>query len=420
VGSQWGRLVDMLMDAKCMNPVVYIDELDKISKTEHGKEIVGILTHLIDPSQNKDFADRYFAGIPLDFSKVLFIFSYNYIQNVDPVLRDRITEIEMGALNQNEKIKIVKDYILPTILKDIGYQKGDYFMENSTINNLIETYTQEAGVRKLKEKIFEMLRELNLREVRGYKMTFPYEITQEIMDELLTDSAKARYKKKADKPHIGKVNGLYATMAGTGGITLVEVQKIPSNVKFGLELTGMQGDVMQESMKCAKTVAWNLLPKKIKKEMKEEWDEMGPFSLHIHCPDGATSKDGPSAGAAITCGILSRLCGLHIRNDVALTGEIVLSGNVNPIGGVGAKVEGAKRAGIKKVLLPEENREDYEKYVKKLKETFSDLEKVDGSINVNFIKEIEVKFVSRIEDILKEIFVEDFFSLTNEIDIVEK
>jgi len=293
-------------------------------------------------------------------------------------------------------------------------------MENSTINNLIETYTQEAGVRKLKEKIFEMLRELNLREVRGYKMTFPYEITQEIMDELLTDSAKARYKKKADKPHIGKVNGLYATMAGTGGITLVEVQKIPSNVKFGLELTGMQGDVMQESMKCAKTVAWNLLPKKIKKEMKEEWDEMGPFSLHIHCPDGATSKDGPSAGAAITCGILSRLCGLHIRNDVALTGEIVLSGNVNPIGGVGAKVEGAKRAGIKKVLLPEENREDYEKYVKKLKETFSDLEKVDGSINVNFIKEIEVKFVSRIEDILKEIFVEDFFSLTNEIDIVEK
>ena len=169
---------------------------------------------------------------------------------------------------------------------------------------------------------------------------------------------KVEYKKISEIPQVGLVNGLYATATGLGGITIIEISKMLDDTKLALELTGQQGDVMKESMKCAKTVAWNLIPDENKKKLKEEWSDLGNWGLHIHCPDGATPKDGPSAGCAITIGIISRLCNIKVNNKIALTGEIDLNGNVKKIGGLKAKIEGAKRAGVELVLVPTENEQE--------------------------------------------------------------
>jgi ATP-dependent Lon protease len=301
VGSTWGRIVDIILKAKCMNPIIFIDEMDKISRTEHGKEIIGILTHLIDPTQNDAFQDKYFSGIDLDLSKALFIFSYNDVESIDRILLDRIHRIKFKHLSLEEKLVITKNYLLPEIYKKIGFEN---IIE---INDqyIVETYTLEAGCRKLKEKLMEILRDVNLRsqigdKIDGKPITFPFEVTKEFLtDDLFIDKPKITIKKILPNPRCGLVNGLYATSAGMGGITIIECFKIPSESKMRLELTGQQGDVMKESMSVAKTVAYNILPMEIKKKIHKEWKDDGPFGFHIHCPEGATPKDGPSAGAAI-------------------------------------------------------------------------------------------------------------------------
>ena len=158
VGSTWGRIVDILMESKCMNPIIYIDELDKVSKTENGKEIIGILTHLTDSSQNDEFNDKYFSGIKFDLSKVLFIFSYNDYNLLDPILADRIHRVKFNKLNKYEKIHIINNYILPELLEIVGFNKEDIIFNKKVLEYLINTYTNEAGVRKIKEKVFEILR----------------------------------------------------------------------------------------------------------------------------------------------------------------------------------------------------------------------------------------------------------------------
>ena len=163
------------------------------------------------------------------------------------------------------------------------------------------------------------------------------------------------------KPKIGIINGLYATSAGMGGITIIECFKIPSESKMRLELTGQQGDVIKESMSVAKTVAYNILPIEVKKKIHKEWKDDGPFGFHIHCPEGATPKDGPSAGAAITVCIYSVLTGIPIRNNIGIAGEIDLQGRIHAIGGISSKVQCAKSAGCNIVLLPTENKNDVEK-----------------------------------------------------------
>ena len=368
LGSTWGRIVDILMETKCMNPIIYIDEVDKVSNTEYGREIIGILTHLTDISQNNEFADKYFAGIKFDLSKVLFIFSYNDGNSIDRILRDRITEINIKGLSLNEKINIVKNYALPEILETVGYSKNDITMNIEIIKYIIQTYTYEAGVRKLREKLFEIVREINLRKITDDNIEFPFEINKELIKEIFSDKPKVHFKKIAKEPQVGFVNGLYATITGIGGLTIIECVKTPSDRKLSLELTGQQGDVMKESMICAKTLAWNLLPKQLKIDINKECETLGPYGLHIHCPEASTPKDGPSAGIAITTGIISRLTGIKVRNDIAMTGEIDLHGNVHPIGGLDAKLEGAKRAGVKTVLIPKGNKEDYKKILKKIKE----------------------------------------------------
>ncbi len=361
VGSTWGRIVDILMETKCMNPIIYIDELDKVSKTEHGKEIIGILTHLTDPSQNDEYSDKYFSGIKLDLSKVLFIFSYNDFSLLDPILADRIHRVKFQKLNKYEKIHIVNHYILPELLETIGFNQGDIIFNKKVLEHIINSYTQEAGVRKLREKIFEILREVNLRYLMDQEdtgITIPLEISLELVEEIFHSKPKFTVKTITPNPRVGLVNGLYATVSGMGGLTIIESFKTPSDSKLNLELTGQQGDVMKESMKVAKTVAWNLIPGEIKKKIYEEMTEKGTFGIHLHCPEGATPKDGPSAGAAITLAIVSLLSEVRVLNTVALTGEIDLNGSVHQIGGLESKIEGGKIAGAQKILYPESNQKD--------------------------------------------------------------
>jgi hypothetical protein len=392
LGSTWGRIVEILIDTKCMNPIIYIDELDKVSCTEHGKEIVGILTHLTDPSQNEEFTDKYFSGIKLDLSKCIIVFSYNDSSLIDPILRDRIVEVNVKSISKKEKIHITKEFLLPEILDMIGYLKQDFIFNDDAIDYLIETYTHEAGVRKLKEKLFELFREINLNKLLFNNITLPFVIDINYVKKHFSDTHKIHLKKILNKPCVGVVNGLYATSLGTGGITIIEVMKTPSNNNLSLELTGSQGDVMKESMRCAKTVAWNLIPNEIKKEINFELKDIGSFGLHIHCPDNATPKDGPSAGAAITTAIISRLCNIKVNNTIAMTGEIDLNGKIHKIGGLESKLNGAKRAGVKKVFIPQDNDDDLKLILKKIDDDmyFKDLEIIKVEKYLDFVNELFV------------------------------
>lgn len=388
VGSTWGRIVDILMESQCLNPIIYIDELDKVSKTENGKEIIGILTHLTDPSQNDEFADKYFSGIKLDLSKVLFIFSYNDYNLLDPILADRIHRVKFQKLNKYEKIHIANQYILPELLETVGFNLEDITFSKKVLEFIISSYTQEAGVRKLKEKLFEIVREINLRYLMDKaekKIELPKEVDIDLVEEIFHSKPKITIKQIAPSSRVGLVNGLFATASGIGGLTIIEAFRTPSDSKLTLELTGQQGDVMQESMKVAKTVAWNLIPTELKKKLYKEMKEKGNFGIHLHCPEGATPKDGPSAGAAITLAIVSQLTKIKVKNTVAMTGEIDLNGSVHEIGGLESKIEGGKLAGAKIILYPESNQKDIDMILEK------------GNI---IDKTIEVKPISNIWQVL--------------------
>lgn len=359
VGAKPGRLVEFLQETKCMNPIIYFDELDKVSETEKGKEIIDILIHLTDKSQNSTLFDKYFSGIDLDFSKCIVIFSYNDASKVNRILRDRITEIKINPLKKNEKIHITKKYTFKEIGNELNFNCE---MSDELIEYIIDTYTFEAGVRKLNEKFYQIFREINLRLLENPNAELV--IDKDLVDEILTRHYKMKHYQIHSEPKVGLINGLYASTVGLGGITLIQIKKIlTTSSNIPLELTGQQGDVMKESMSCAKTLALNLLNDKEKEVAMEELKSK-PFGLHIHCPDGATPKDGPSAGITITTGIYSVLTGKKIRNDIAMTGEVDLQGNVKAIGGLDAKINGAIKAGVKLVIFPKENEQDWDKIVK--------------------------------------------------------
>jgi hypothetical protein len=390
VGSTWGKIVDILITSKCMNPIIFIDELDKVSTTENGKEIISILTHLTDSTQNDDFEDKFFSGVPLNLSKALIVFSFNDINLIDPILKDRITIIETKPLNINEKIVIVNNFMLPEICKEVGFSPNEIIIDEIIIKYIIETYTLEAGVRKLKEKIVELIREINLQKFYNDSLDFPYTITKDFCNKIFELKPKMKIKKIINKPTIGVVNGLYANSAGLGGITTIQTVKFPSEKPLELNFTGSLGDVMKESIQYSLKIALNLLSEEIKYDIKKN-----PFGIHIHCPEGSVKKDGPSAGAAITLALYSLLSEIPVNNFVALTGEIDLLGNVTAIGGLNYKLNGAKKAGVKIALYPEENQEDIDILLKE------DLELVDDKfkiISVNNIKQVlEYSLITNIE-----------------------
>ena len=360
VGSEWGKFVDILIKHKCMNPIIFIDELDKVSKTEHGKEIIGILTHLIDPTQNDVFQDKYFNGIELDLSKALFIFSYNDVSSIDKILLDRIHRIKFEHLTLEDKLVITRTHILPEIFTKMGLQ-GCIEFSDDNIEFIIENYTNEPGIRKFKELIFEIIGEINLLCLKSFKkISLPIVFTNEdIKNTYLKNYHENILKCIPDDSSVGVINGLWANAVGQGGIIPIEIKFFPSGTAFDLKLTGLQGDVMKESMTVAKTLACSLLDVCTIQELNKQFEKTKIQGLHIHCPEGAVPKDGPSAGTAITCAIYSLLSNKKIKNTIAITGEINLQGKVTAIGGLELKILGGLKGGVKEFIFPEENKKDY-------------------------------------------------------------
>ena len=392
VGSEWGKFVDILIKNKCMNPIIFIDELDKVSKTEHGKEIIGILTHLIDPTQNDVFQDKYFNGIDLDMSKALFVFSYNDVSAIDKILLDRIHRIKFEHLTIEDKLIVTKKHLLPEIYKNMGLTGCIEFSDDNIIY-IVENYTNEPGIRKFKEILFEIIGEINLSCLKKNK-------TIELPITLSNDDIKYKYLKlrreNIDKkiplhPSVGVINGLWANAMGQGGIIPIETQFFPSTSFMDLKLTGLQGDVMKESMTVAKTLASSLVDEDIMTETITRMEKTKMQGIHIHCPEGAVPKDGPSAGTAITCTIYSLLTNKKIKNNIAMTGEINLQGYVTAIGGLDLKILGGLKGGVTEFIFPKENQKDYDDFVELYKDK-------DILTNIKFHP------VENIHEVLKMIF----------------
>ena len=253
VGSTWGSIVQILIDKKCMNPIIFIDEIDKISKTEHGKEIIGILTHLLDPAQNDCFQDKYFSGIDLNLSKALFILSYNDADVIDKILLDRVHRVKFKSLSLEEKIIVSKNHILPEIYDKMGLE-GMIIFTDDVLKFIIDEYTLESGVRKLKEILFEIVGEINLNILKNDNIEYgiPINITiEDIKTKYFKEKHEIKHKKIHNVSKIGIINGLWANALGQGGIIPIQANWRPSQKLLELHLTGMQGDVMKESMNVA-------------------------------------------------------------------------------------------------------------------------------------------------------------------------
>lgn len=361
MGATYGKIVQCLIDSQCMNPIIFIDELDKVSTTEQGREIIGILTHMTDPSQNTTFTDKYFSGISLDLSHVLFIFSYNDIHKIDPILRDRIQSVSFHPLVKQEKVHVSRNHLLPDIFATTGLSETDIVFPEDVLLFIIDNYTCEVGARRLKEQLTFIVRELNLRNLKEPKTLFPITLTIPMLQNDLFTEKLVRPPRGIDSiPTVGRINGLFATDYGFGGLTVIECRPMVSNTSLALELTGNLGEIMRESVKVARTVAYDLLKPTFLQQLREssKW----PTGLHLHALETSMKKEGPSAGCAIALCILSCLTDVPIDNTMAMTGEIDLQGNSSAIGGLLQKIDGAKEAGVKKVFFPAENSIDIEKY----------------------------------------------------------
>ena len=370
VGSTWGRLVQILIDNKCMNPIIVIDEPDKISKTEHGKEISGIFTHLLDPSQNKDFQDKYFTGVPFDFSQVLFILSYNDPSLIDKIMLDRVHRIKFDSLSPDDKLVITKQHLLPEIYTNIGLE-GMVHFPDETIQLIVKDYTLEPGVRKLKEALFEIVGQLNLDILKNTNndLELPIVIT--------TDDVKKKYFKEKreiipfkihNMSRVGVINALWANDMDDGGVLELQVSFIPSSQFLGVTLTGSMGDVMKQSVSVSLTNAWNLTPSKRQQELIKQFNNPKGncvFGLHINCPDISTNKDGPSATTAFTVVIYSLFNNIKIKNYVGITGETSFDYILSEIGGLEHKIIKSIPSGITEFIFPEKNRRDFDKIMDK-------------------------------------------------------
>lgn len=357
-GSIYGRIAQAIIEAKCMNPIIYFDELDKVSTTPKGEEIINLLIHLIDPVQNQLFRDKYFYDIDFDLSKITFIFSFNDPSAINYILKDRITLIETKHLTLEQKLHIGANYLMPEILKDIGMAPESITIPEDIMIDIINSFTNEGGVRGLKKNLYSILRELNVLNLTGDNtIKFPLVYSKELYD--LHYHGKQPFNPmtihKVDG--IGMVNGLWANSLGVGGVLPIETVLIPTNQMMGVKATGSLGNVIKESIDVAISVAWSWLDQATKDKWMKKW-KTRPERFHVHCPDGSTNKEGPSAGAAMSIAFYSRLTNKTIRHTIAMTGEINLRGEVSEIGGLEEKLSAAKRAGATLVLVPQENEMD--------------------------------------------------------------
>lgn len=358
VGSMPGKIMKAMKEAGTKNPVILLDEIDKMSNDYKGDPASAML-EVLDPEQNKSFEDHY-IDMPFDLSKVFFVATANDLRTVSAPLRDRMDILQLSSYTEFEKLHIAQNFLLKQAQKENGLADIDIKVPDKVMFKLIDEYTREAGVRNLKREIINICRKL-AREVVEKKVK-KFNLKASDLEKYL-GKAKFRPEKsrKADGK-VGVVNGLAWT--AVGGVTL-DVQGVDTAGKGDVTLTGTLGNVMKESA----SVAMTYVKANLKKYPPKDKNFFKDRAIHLHFPEGATPKDGPSAGITITTAIVSVLTNRKVRQDIAMTGEITITGDVLAIGGVREKVIGAHRAGIKEVILPEDNRVDTDEIPDELKST---------------------------------------------------
>lgn len=355
LGAMPGRIIQGLIEAKEMNPVVVLDEIDKVGRSMRGDPTSALL-EILDPEQNTNFRD-YYANFNVDLSQVVFIATANDISNIPAPLRDRMEFIEVSSYTPQEKEQIAKKYLIPQELKKHGLKTSEIQISNDAITLMIEKYTREAGVRNLRRKIATLARKA-AKEILQEKVK-KISITPDNLAQYL-DKIVFEIEKSDNEDKVGIINGLAWTSVG-GDVLKIEAIKIRG--KGNLKLTGSLGDVMKESAHIAFSVIKVLIDEKffnLKKEKKKDKNLEQIYNLydiHLHVPEGATPKDGPSAGIAMASVIASILTNKKVHSKIAMTGELTLSGSVLPIGGLKEKLIAAHKAGMQKVLIPQKNYE---------------------------------------------------------------
>lgn len=376
IGAIPGRIISAISDIGTKNPVFLFDEVDKLGADYKGDPASALL-EVLDPEQNKDFTDHYLE-VPFDLSKVMFITTANTTDTIPRPLLDRMEVIEVSGYTEEEKVNIASKYLVPKQIKENGLSSKNIAFNEQSIKTLINHYTRESGVRNLEREIGNICRKVARNVVCGD--TRKVNVSGKKVTELL-GKKKFRYDIIKGETEVGVTTGLAWTIVG-GDTLFIETTAVPGSGK--LVLTGQLGDVMQESAKAGisyiRSVAGKL---KIDEEFYKKLD------LHIHIPEGATPKDGPSAGVTMCTAIISTLTNTPVRKDVAMTGEITLRGKVLPVGGIREKVLAAHRAGIRKVLLPKDNEADIQDIPEAVRE------------------EMEFVLIKNANDALKHVLVKD-------------
>lgn len=345
VGAMPGRIISLMKDAGENNPLFLLDEIDKVGSDYKGDPASGLL-EVLDPAQNDTFTDRYIS-LPFDLSKVFFITTANTTKTIPAPLLDRMEVIEIGGYTPEEKFEIAKRYLLPRQLKNANLEEGKVTISDNALRTLIDYYTREAGVRILEKEIAKIVRKAVLEMLEQDKDSIS--VTNRNLTRFVGEK-KYTFDLVEEDAKVGEVNGLAWTQVG-GETLRIEANVLPG--KGSLKLTGNLGDVMKESAQLALSYLMSHA-----EDYGIAKDILKDHHMHLHVPEGATPKDGPSAGIAMTLAMYSALSGKKVRSDVAMTGEVTLRGRVLPIGGLKEKLLAAYRMGITKVLIPEENRSD--------------------------------------------------------------
>lgn len=374
IGANPGRIIQGIRRAGTSNPVFIIDEIDKMTKDIKGDPASSLL-EVLDPEQNKKFSDHYIEE-EFDLSKVFFIATANYIEQIPYELRDRLEIINLSSYTEYEKLDIAKRHLIPKELEEHGLTPLQLQVTDEAIMIMIRNYTKEAGVRELERIIATLFRKI-VKEILLEKNTVFYKITPENIENYL-GKKKYFYTENSNKNEIGVVNGMAYTIFG-GDILPIEANIFKG--KGDLILTGSLGEVMQESCQIALSYI-----KANTEEFNIDYKLLEENNIHIHFPEGAVSKDGPSAGIAITSALISIFKKQTVNYNISMTGEITLRGRILPIGGLKEKIIGAHRAGIKTVFLPKENEKDLEEIPEDIK------------------KDITFNFVSNYIEIYKKLF----------------
>ena len=374
VGANPGRIIQGIRKAGTANPVFIIDEIDKMTKDIKGDPASSLL-EVLDPEQNSKFSDHYIEE-EFDLSHVLFIATANYIEQIPYELRDRLEIIELSSYTEYEKFDIAKEHLIPRALEEHGLTSLQVQLDDAAIMAIVRFYTKEAGVRELDRVIASLFRKI-VKKILLEKQQMFYHIQESDLETFL-GKRKYSYEKTSQKKEIGVVNGMAYTVFG-GDILPIEVTKFPG--KGELILTGSLGDVMQESCQ----IAFSYIKANAKRFLLDS-TLLSQYDIHIHFPEGAVAKDGPSAGIAITTALISLFKEIAVDANVSMTGEITLRGRVLPIGGLREKVIGSHRAGIRRIFLPRENENDLEDVPEEVK------------------KDIEFLFVDNYFDVYQEIF----------------